>query len=629
MKAGIAVGLLFLSSACFVQADTKSHFIGPEPCALCHKDIAAEQQQTAMANTWQAPFTTWLPANFSASVIDGLPYEFKRESEGISASVEFPSGNKTNFPVTVLMGGRRHGIGFLFPVDKIDGILLARPAMIQARYAWSPEKKKLLLAPGCAAARPESFESALGLVLSPTFEARCLACHGQPNLEGNGAKGGVHCESCHGPGSAHLLAISHGNPLQGIVNPKHLSNEESIGVCARCHVGLTRFSDPAAEDLLVANQVRAIKSSECFVQSRQAFSCTTCHDPHKDATDDSRAVKACLGCHSSEAKTHAAICPVNATGGCMGCHMPSVDMGPLHLVDHLIRVHPEQKIQAARRDANLRTQIQPGSEYLRLITTNTAEAAAAAQDRLTRGEAFYRVARETSVDHFAEIGGYLGRKTLADLPPAEAKEAARLAYGERSLIIRSDGKWLLIERLPRDFRWDADQLEIQAEESAARGDAKSAIEKSQEALKIYPQFLRALRFAGLTFAQSGNPKKAETVLAIAARLYPDDAGTQVALAVVREMLDDKVGARAAYQRAIALEPDFTAAYEKLGMLAFSSGDSNGAIAVFRQGLQIDPLSAALYYDLGLALRSAGDIDGAKQASSLAVRLSPGLIHQSP
>jgi Flp pilus assembly protein TadD len=75
-----------------------------------------------------------------------------------------------------------------------------------------------------------------------------------------------------------------------------------------------------------------------------------------------------------------------------------------------------------------------------------------------------------------------------------------------------------------------------------------------------------------------------------------------------------------------LEPDFTAAYEKLGMADYSSGDMKGAIATFRQGLQVDPLSAELNYDLGLALRSTGDAKAADQANSLAHRLAPDAVH---
>ncbi len=625
MKRFLFIALLGVG-ACGASNDAGAHYVGPETCALCHKDIAAKQARTAMANTWQGSLASWLPASFSASVADDLAYEIKLAGGGLTNLVEFPAGTKTSFPIGIAMGGRRHGLGFLLPIKEIEGIPLVRPALIQARYAWSPEKQKLLIAPGCTPGKPQSLEAALGLVLSPTFEARCLECHGQRESLGTGKNGGVHCESCHGPGSAHLAAIGQGKPKQGIINPKRLSAEDSIALCARCHVGLARFSDPSPDDLLVANQALAIKSSECFLQSRAAFSCTACHDPHSDnEASDTRAVNACLGCHSSKTKVHAAICPVNAAAGCIGCHMPSVEMGPLHLVDHVIRVHPEQNIHAANGGSGLRTQIQPISEYLRMIATNTTEAATGARERIRKGESFYQVARETSVDRSADIGGYLGRKTLAELSGDLSGEAARLAYGEMSPVVQTGERWVILERLPRDFRWDAEQLQTQAEELATRGDARSAIEQAQQALMVYPQFLRAIRFIGITFAQNGNAKKAAAVLRTAKRLYPEDAGVEFALASTLDLLDDKAGASEAYKRAISLESDLTAAYANLGMISYSSGDWQSAMANFRQGLQIDPLSAELNYDLGLAFKRTGDTAAANQALALARRLDAALV----
>jgi len=305
--------------------------------------------------------------------------------------------------------------------------------------------------------------------------------------------------------------------------------------------------------------------------------------------------------------------------------MPSVEMGPLHLVDHVIRVHPEQQIHAANPVSGLKTQIQPVSEYLRMIATNAPEAAARARDRISQGESFYQVAREMSVDPTADIGGYLGRQTLTQLTGDLSAQAAHLAYGGISPVVESAGRWVILERLPRDFRWDAEQLETLAEDFAARGDARSAIEKSQEALKIYPPFLRALNFIGVTFAQSGNAKKAAAVLATATRLYPQDPGAEFALASVLELLDDKVRASEAYRRTIALDADSPPAYANLGMILYASGDWQSAVTTFRQGLLIDPMSAELNYDLGLALSRGGETAAARQAIALARRLDPALV----
>ena len=612
-----------------IASDSVSHFLGPDTCALCHKEIAAAQSRTAMANTWQGATASWLPPSFHAEVADDLAYAFKRVGPTLNYSVDLAPGRTFSLPISIFVGGRRHGLGFLVPVREVEGIPLARPALVQARYAWSPEKNKLLLAPGCPATKPASIESALGLVLSPAFELRCLSCHGQPGSSGSGDKGGVHCEACHGPGSSHLLAIAKGTPRQGILNPKHLSLEDSMAVCARCHVGLTKFSDPSPRDLLVANQVRAIQSSECFVQSRKGFSCTTCHDPHGEPSPDTKhTVAACLNCHSSKVISHTAICPVNQETGCPGCHMPAVDVGPLHLVDHVIRVHPESTVvqpPQTRRDASLRSRIQPVSEFLRLISTNSSEAATTVLTRLMAGDSFYTVARESSVDHSAAIGGYLGSKNLTELDPNLRKALAQLNYGETTAILRSAGKWVILQRLPRDFRTSAEQLQDEAEALAARGDAGAAVKKAQEALKIYPHLLRALNFVGATFTQTGNPKKGVEVLTLVTHLYPNDAGAEFALAASLSLLGDQAGATVAFKRVIALEEDFTAAYINLGMLSYANKDWQTAISIFRRGLRIDPMSAELSYDLGLALNHTGDTPAGITAINLARKLDPDLV----
>ena len=579
-----------------------------------------------MANTWQGPLTSWLSPSFDASVsVDGA-YRFERKAGNFSYSVNFRNGFRLTLPVDILLGGQRHGLGFLVSLRQVGGLPLQRPALVQARYAWSPEKRKLLLAPGSIATGSGSLESALGLVLSPTFEVRCLKCHGQPNTAGTGKGGGVHCESCHGPGSDHLKLLGRGNSKDGIVNPKRLSTEDSIAVCAGCHVGLTRFSDPSPDDLLIANQVRAMKGSECFLQSRAGFSCTTCHDPHGDTERDmQRAVNACLGCHATGSKLRAATCTVNAVGGCTGCHMPTVEMGPLRLVDHSIRVHPEQAIGVVDRSAGFRTQVRPASEYLRLISTDTVEAAMSARNRLSRGESFYQVARETSVDPSASIGGFLGREIVAQVSGELSFEAAGLGYGEISPVLQNGRRWVILERLPRDFRWEAEQLQKQAEDRGARGDPAGAIERAQEALKIYPRYLRAITFIGTTFVQNGNPKKGAEVLATALRLYPDDAKTEFIYGSALWAMGDRAGASSLFRRVIDLDSDFTAAYASLGTILSSSGQWESAIKVFRQGLDIDPMSAELYADLGLALKRHGDAAESAKAFVLAQKLGLGFM----
>jgi tetratricopeptide (TPR) repeat protein len=91
-----------------------------------------------------------------------------------------------------------------------------------------------------------------------------------------------------------------------------------------------------------------------------------------------------------------------------------------------------------------------------------------------------------------------------------------------------------------------------------------------------------------------------------------------------ELLNDEAAAASAYNRAIAIEADLTAAYGKLGLISYASGDWKSAIEIFRRGLRINPLSAELNYDLALALTRGGDA-GAQHAFALARRLDPSLV----
>jgi predicted CXXCH cytochrome family protein len=409
----------------------------------------------------------------------------------------------------------------------------------------------------------------------------------------------------------------------GIVNPAKLTTGKSIAVCAQCHAGFGRFIDASPDDLLVANQVTAMQRSECFVQSRGEFSCISCHSAHGDSKGSTEtAQKVCLGCHSLGRMRHAAICPVNAKAGCVGCHMPAVDIGPLHLVDHWVRVHPEQGISENAATADMRSQVHPVREYLRMIATTESVSADQAFQQLQGGASFYETARRFSKDPSAAIGGYLGERELSQLDPVASECAARLQYGERSGVIREGSRWLILERLPRDFRWQADQLLTQAKALRAQGDRQAALAKAQQAMMMYPQSLRGLTFIGTTLGEAGAIERAADVLRVATHLYPEDAQSLCDLALLLGVSGNRDGEVKAYRQAIALEPDFLAAYQGLSKALLTAGDVSGAVPVIRAGLQVNPLSAELYRALDEALSRTGDTTGAENARAVANAIDP-------
>ena len=629
-----AVLILWLVPLCLAADASDAHYAGAQACAGCHQDVAASQAKTAMAKTWHGAVTASLPLRYDGRVREGtekaLEYEVRREDDHFVFSTAVPDASKVTLPVKVIMGGDRHGLSFLASINNLGGLPLERAALIEARYVYNTPHRVLALSPGLPAEKPRSYETAFGRVLSPTFEVKCLTCHGEPETLGAGKQGGVQCESCHGPGSQHVEAISQGKTGTGIINPRKLTADQSLEVCAPCHGGFSYQADPLPKELLVSSQVPALRHSECFIQSGKALACTNCHDPHRDAVRaevEKASMKACLGCHSGTAKQRAGICPIEAGERCIGCHMPLVDEGVFHLTDHWIRVHPEQGIQAKQHDESLRSQVPPLREFLRIIVAEDRAKAERAMERLGKGEAFFDVARDVSIDPAAPGGGYMGDMRLSDMDARLSAAAAKLKYGETSGVIDLGNRWMILQRMPRDFKLEADRLFEQAGTLKTRGDVKGALKKDEEALRAYPYFLRGLIFMGVTLAESGVVQKGAEILEFAAQQYPLDATARFDLGLALGGAGNGGGQIETFRQAIALDPDNSAVYESLSAALYSAGDWQSAIEVCRQGLQVDPLSAKLYYNLSLMLEQHGDAPGTKRARALARKIDPEIVPQ--
>jgi predicted CXXCH cytochrome family protein len=590
-------------------------YAGSELCAECHKSVSETQSKTAMARTWRGGERMPPALQFDEGP---LHYEVK----GDDFSVSGPGQAKLSAPVEALVGGDRHGISFLLRLDQLGGLALERPAMLEGRYALS-HKGGLVFSPGFRKEQPADEEDELGRTLSPSFEARCLSCHGKPGTLGAGKAGGVQCESCHGPALAHVESFRGGKTGAQMVLPASLKGAASMEVCAQCHSGLATNAhiDPMPEDVLVSSQVLALRNSECFIQSGEKLLCTSCHNPHEDsARVAQRSVAVCLQCHSLSVPQHAAICPKNRTEGCVGCHMPGVQSDSFLLTDHWIRVHPQPGARVVQQDANLQTQVTPKREYLRLIVAESDEKMAEVKARLAKGDSFRAVAHDLSTDASAPGGGFLGDVALADMDPMLASAVSHLQHDANSPVVEANGREIIFHRLPRDFRWEANRLYNQAVQLNKQGERAKAVAKNEEALDHYPYFLRALILMGTILGEAGNAERASEVLQFSTQLYPKDAFAEFNLALTLNR--NPTQQIEALRRTIELDPDLVAAYQSLGASLYAAGQPGAAIEDFRRGLQIDPLSAILYYDLGLALKQQGDAAGAKRALDLAALIDP-------
>jgi predicted CXXCH cytochrome family protein len=192
---------------------------------------------------------------------------------------------------------------------------------------------------------------------------KCLYCHetnprgGEHRVGPETADRAIGCERCHGPGGNHVLAVARGFPDPAIVNQSTASPAAvTVKQCNDCHILDRSFpeSDPKHPSWIRSQGV-GWTVSRCNTESGGMFGCVTCHDPHKpaSATTTEQYEAKCVSCHAAGSSTGSSnegrdkavkgskICPVNASKGCVGCHMPRTRIDSLHLdlSDHYIRVH--------------------------------------------------------------------------------------------------------------------------------------------------------------------------------------------------------------------------------------------------------------------------------------------------
>jgi predicted CXXCH cytochrome family protein len=608
-----------------------SGYLGREVCAGCHKGIAKLQSGTNMARTWQEPATQQRPVNYSETHTEGpapeIAYELKGTGPILQFQVQMPGQPVVGFPVETMVGGQRHGISFLLRVPALQGLPLPVSRLLEARYFHYAGENKLAFSLGFPEEKPTTYETALGRVLTPYLENRCLSCHGAPRTHGTNVETGVACENCHGPGQPHLAALSAHSRDLAMWNPNKLPMAERMRPCTQCHAGSSIVEDPMPDDVLISDQVTALKNSECWRQSGGEITCINCHDPHQDAPRavlEARAEKTCLRCHTAAESNHAGLCPVNRTTGCAACHMLDETRGAFVIAEHWIRVDPGSKIKVAVHNPAWRTTVIPKHLFLRMIVLDDRAKASEIRQQLQSGGSFFELARTNSIDReTASKGGYLGDLNASQIDPAWATAALKLLPGEISSVVEANGKFVILQRMPRNFRVEAEAAFNKAMDLQKQGKHQEAVNGLLEALKIYPHFLRALTWLGASYGQSGNPAVGAKILTIASQLYPQDAGAHFNLALAYGALGnaDEIPE---YKRTLEIDPDYVLAYLNWGAALYTKGQYEEAIKIYRKGIDVNPLYASLHYSLGLALEQQKKTAEAEAEIALAKKIDPNV-----
>lgn len=330
-----------------------SPYVGSARCAECHQAIHQSQQSSLHARTFYTTAKLEQVALPPAPIVDPedsrVVHTFKRNAQG--TRVETVLGDETFQAVLdYALGSGDRGLTFIGHDAKgtLREIRLSRyngGALWDRTVGQNPH--------------PTNHDQFLGLPISTDEVHACVNCHttdGRAAREGLGAVAtdhGIGCERCHGPGGNHVKAVDVKFPDMAIVRPQDYTAPRVLRLCGQCHSPRGNVAINSGSPATVRFQVVTFAKSRCYTESSGGFSCTTCHNPHRNAeTNASFYESKCLSCHgtpsgtpkSEKTRTVASTaCPINPGRDCLKCHMPSVTDAAPHSIftDHFIRVHEE------------------------------------------------------------------------------------------------------------------------------------------------------------------------------------------------------------------------------------------------------------------------------------------------
>jgi len=648
------------------QPAPASQYVDARICAGCHSQIARNYQQTGMGRSLFRPapanaiedyagnqFVHALSDTHYSMTMRGGAYYQRRWQIGFGGA----ETNVEESSVDYVLGSGNHARAYLHRT--------ARGALIELPLGWYAEKGGYwAMSPGFDARHP----STRRLV---SYE--CIFCHdgypripsghdlpGSEPLFSGGLPEGIDCQRCHGPGANHVRAAQTAGAgaerIRGaIVNPTRLSPKLRMDLCMQCHLEPTStafpslirrlnrgpFSFTAGEPLdafllsfdhapgagredkfeIVGSGAYRLRQSRCFLASRDALTCDTCHDPHRIPRGE-EAVRhyseVCRQCHAAALDEMVSKGMHPAAAGCVACHMPkrrTEDVVHVVMTDHLIQRRPPARDLLAE-----------------LAERHPAEAEEYHGDVVPYyPSALPRAGPDALYHALAQV---LMKNNLS----AGVSELARLVALQQ----------------PRDPEWHV-RL---GDAWLAAGEPVKAVAAYESAVRLRPQSAPALQSLAEALKAAGEASRSAQALQQAIQLAPSDAAALYEFGTLAAALGRPSEAAERMQRAIALDPDLPGAYTTLAAIQGAAGHTDAAEAATREALRVDPYDAAAWdlagralaeksqfpeslydferaiyyrpnfapylYEYGVALSSASQFDRAEESANAALRADPNL-----
>jgi predicted CXXCH cytochrome family protein len=628
--AGSLGAWIYLKQPAHQASSPPNAYIDSAVCSNCHDDIAAKYAKTGMGRSFttataENTLLNFPPGNkfhhtssdtYFTMVAHGGRYYQRRWQIGFD-------GKETNVDekqVDFVIGSGNHSRTYLH--------LTSRNTLQVLPLSWYSEKGGYWdMSPGYdqpdypGSIRPVHYE--------------CMFCHNAypkiPESEKSTAgpgmtfeqpfPRGIDCQRCHGPGQRHVEIAEQSAKTEeiraAIVNPKRLDPDREVEVCMQCHLETTsgdlphsikrldrgpftfqpgqplgdfqiEFDQAAGNEnrFQIVNAVYRLRQSQCFLKSQKNLRCTTCHDPHDVPRGPAAAEHyngICQNCHADGLRKISSV-PHTKDSDCVSCHMPkrrTDDVVHVVMTDHLIQRHkPDRDLVAPKAEVDERTgyhgEVVP---YYPAPLSNSPD------------DALYAAAAQ--IRHQANLTAGLPRmaELMDKYKPSQAGFSAEIGQGYR-----------------------------------AAGDYTKAIAQMEEAAKREPTAYRLVQLGNVQMEGRQFPQ-AEATLRRALSLSAESADEAVGWGTLGWTLwqeNKATEARAAFEKAVALDPELPEIRNNFGSLLWGIGEQAAAEEQFREALRIQPGIAEWRLNFARVLATRGEIPEAKFQFEQTIRLKPDL-----
>ncbi|RUP09923.1 MAG: tetratricopeptide repeat protein [Hyphomicrobium sp.] len=648
-------------------------FVGSDRCAQCHaaehKDWLSSQHAVAMQEaTEKTVLGRFDGVTFSK---DDVTSTFYRKDGKFWVRTDGPDEALGDFEIKYTFGVwplQQYLIEF--PGGRIQALGIAWDARAkenggQRWYQLYPDRK-------LKAGDPQHWTG-----IDQNWNYQCAWCH-STNIKKNYDRASgrfsttwseisVGCEACHGPGSNHVAWATRSNGWEqsdqrgkgfaqifderkGVTWPMDTDGQahrsvprtsaNEIHICAGCHSRRQQFSDDPESvgrlfdafrpSLLEAGlyhvdgqQRDEVYNYGSFLESRMhsaGVTCSDCHNPHT-AKLRQTGNSLCGLCHAPErfdASSHHHHVPNSKGAECAACHMPiSTYMGIDGRRDHSIRIpRPDQSVLLGTPNACNQCHTDKSAKW-------AADAIKAWYPSAKPG--FQDFAQAFDRGDWGAPGAQLSlmgiAKASTEAPIVRASAIARLGrfpspqvldFAAGSLKIndpqiRAAAVSVIAGADPETRRSLLAPL-LRDETRLVRMDAARAIAGEAEQ-NLSPDDLASFEKALAEYvdAQLFNAERPES---------------QTNLGTLYRDRGKPYDARAAFARAIEIDPTFVPAVIALAELTRGQHDESGAEAALRKSLERNPHSGGLWHALGLSLIRQQRISEAMDALAKAAELAP-------